>query len=311
MGTSTDRFVYGLRIRGLDHVTELPAAPGPQPAPAPAPAGEQGGPVPVPRTPVDASVPAGQDVPVLVRQTPHPPSRPTDFDPVHGGVRELTDGRLLTLDRDRGCATFHGPALPADLLAHPYLGPVATVFNRWAGRETFHAGAFVLDGRAWVVLGPRNAGKSSLLAALHARGTEVVSDDIVVVDELAVRSGPRCVDLRQPVPGIALDTRTVRAGSRARVGLPPVAARTPLAGWLFLHWGSRLTLDPVPGAELLGRLAARRSWPHLPSDPVALLAMAALPGWDLTRPPDWRGLGATCRLLRTLADSPHRDLVNW
>ena len=72
-----------------------------------------------------------------------------------GGVRSLPDGRTLQLDRASGRATFYGPPLSPDMIAHPYLGPIAAGFNRWAGREVFHDGAFVAAGRAFMVLGPR------------------------------------------------------------------------------------------------------------------------------------------------------------
>ncbi|MEU7620424.1 hypothetical protein AB0B27_30640, partial [Micromonospora rifamycinica] len=252
---------------------------------------------------VEMGAPAGAhpDRPaVRVRQTTAAPPPPTPVD-LDGGVRVLADGRTLAVDRRRGTATFHGPPLAPDVLAHPYLAPVATVFNRWAGRETFHSGAFVHAGRAWAVVGPRTAGKSSLLAALAARDVPVVADDILVVDHAKVYAGPRGIDLREPVPGPTLATRTVRAGDRLRVRLPPIADRTPLGGWLFLGWGPTPTTTPVPPAELLTRLAGCRSWRRLPTDPTALLGLAALPAWDLTRPRDWAALRPTLRLVeRTL-----------
>ncbi|MEU7752854.1 hypothetical protein AB0B57_18730 [Micromonospora sp. NPDC049101] len=264
------RTVYGLRIEGLDEVTELDAG-------ARAPVGSR---------------------PVRVRQrhAAPPPPAPLDADRM---VRVLTDGRTLELGRASGNATFYGPPLAADLLAHPYLAPVAVVVNRWAGRETFHAGAFVHTGRAWVVLGGRTAGKSTLLAALAARELPVLADDIVVCAGGDVLAGPRCVDLREPIPGFGLPTRGVRGDTRLRVTLPAVTPRLPLGGWIFLHWGDRPAVTPVGPAEVLARLAARRSLPELPSDPGALLALAARPGYDLTRPRDWAALGATHRLLDT------------
>ncbi|AVT39503.1 nucleotidyltransferase family protein [Plantactinospora sp. BB1] len=276
-GTTTPgRSAYGLRVHGLDEVAELGPARECRPdAPA-----------------------------VRVGQAAGPPPGPLPLDG-RRGVRVLADGRHLALDRDRGRATFYGPPLAADLLAHPYLGAVATVFNRWAGREAFHAGAFVLGGRAWALLGPRTAGKSSLLAALAAARVPVLTDDILVVDGTTGYAGPRCLDLRRPVPGLRLDCRPARRDSRSRVLLPPVPARVPLGGWLFLSWGEALGMTPLGAPELLARLACRRSWRNLPSDPATMLALATLPAWDLVRPPDWRLLDATCRLLTlTLTGSP-------
>ncbi|MFF5171784.1 hypothetical protein ACFY3U_04010 [Micromonospora sp. NPDC000089] len=266
--SSTGRFAYGLRVHGLDDVTELlPVRPGDE--------------LPEIRVAQVATGPVPEPVPVDER----------------GGVHLLPDGRHLAMDRSRGTAVFHGPPLSTDLLAHPYLAPVATTFNRWAGRETFHAGGFVRDGRAYAVSGPRTAGKSSLLAALAARAVPVVADDVLAVDGPDVFAGPRCIDLREPVPGAPMSTRPARQHTRARMPLPPLAHRIPLGGWFFLHWGDALGLTRVPVVDLLARLAAARSWRQLPSDPAVLLTLAALPAWDLTRPRDWAALDETCRLL--------------
>ena len=201
---------------------------------------------------------------------------------------------------------FHGPAPSPDLVAHPYLAAAATVVNRWAGRETFHSGAFVRHGRAWAVLGPRTAGKSSLLAALAAEGVPVMADDVLVTDGRYGFAGPRCVDLREMVPGLTTDAIRVRRRSRLRVALPPVADRVQLGGWFFLRWGTEPSVVPVAPGDLLARLAASRSWPELPSDPSTLLALAALPAWELNRPRDWSALDATRRLLEATVATPAR-----
>ncbi|SCG58115.1 hypothetical protein [Micromonospora humi] len=263
------RSVYGLHVHGLDDVDELPE--------------------------YDPTLP--DQIPVHVRQAPPGPvPEPVPMSDRYG-VLLMPSGRTFVADRTRGTATYHGEPVPSDVLAHPYLAPVATVFNRWAGRDTFHSGAFVHAGLAWAVIGPRTAGKSSLLAALSARGVPVLSDDILVVDDGQVHVGPRCVDLRQPVPGLDPVRRTVRFGSRLRVPLPPAPARTRLGGWLFLRWSDEVTMRPVPGRELLTRLAAARSWSWLPSDPTAVLGIATLPAWDLGRPKDWSALDRTWSLL--------------
>ncbi|GGM60468.1 hypothetical protein GCM10011608_51880 [Micromonospora sonchi] len=271
--SDTDRYAYGLRVRGLDHVVEL------------APAGP----------------PDGRPT-VAIR------SDPTGTPPQPGGpderrcVRMLADGRWMSVDRDRARATLYGPTPAPDLLAHPYLAAVATIVNRWSSRETFHAGAFVGGGRAWAVLGARTAGKSSLLAVLAADGVPVLADDALITDGRYAFAGPRCLDLREPVPGIDLAPLPARYATRLRVALPPVADRLPLGGWFFLRWGGESAAVPVAPTDLLARLAALRTWPALSSDPAVLLALSALPAWDLVRPKEWAAVEMTRRLLdRALA----------
>lgn len=264
------RRVYGLQVHGLDHVAELACA----------------------------SSPDGPQVEVGQVDGVRPAATALDGD---RGVLLLADGRHLAVDRAAGTATFSGPHLSPDQLAHPHLGPVATVFNRWAAREAFHAGAVLVGGQAWGVLGPRTAGKSSLLAALAERGASVLSDDIVVTDGEVAYAGPRCLDLRQPLPGSGLATTPARSGTRLRVALPPVADRVPLGGWVFLGWGESSLAGVAPDL-LLRRLAVWRAWRALPSDPVTLLRLATLSAWDLTRPRAWSAVPATLdRLLDTLS----------
>ncbi len=279
-----DHFGYGLRISGLGGVVELPTS------------GE------------------AASTAVHLAQTTERPPEPDPLD-AEGGILALADGRHLALARRQGTATFYGPPIAPDQLAHPYLGPVATVFGRWAGREAFHAGAAAVDGQAWCVLGPRTAGKSTLMAALAARGLPVVSDDILVTDGTVAFTGPRCIDLRHPPrdlgPGCglaAMEPRPARDGTRWRLALPPLAGRIPLGGWLFLGWGPSLTLVPVGGVELLARLAQRRAWQTLVSDPAVVLALASLPAYDLVRPADWSVLDATCALIASMSTSQSPDV---
>lgn len=239
----------------------------------------------------------GSGAVITISSTPEvtpPPERLLDED---GGVRRLADGRLLSLDRHRSQAVFHGPPLSPDLLAHPYLGPVATAFSRWRGRESFHAGAFVLGGRAWAVTGPRTAGKSTLLAALAARGTTVLTDDILVTDGELAFDGPRCVDLRERPPFDGLDLVAARRGERLRLRLPGTPGPVPLGGWFFLSWSDELEAEPVPAGTALGALAARRAGRQLPSDPAVVLSLSTLPVWRLRRPRRFDAVGATLDLL--------------
>ncbi|MEK8105385.1 hypothetical protein NKG94_09805 [Micromonospora sp. M12] len=124
----------------------------------------------------------------------------------------------------------------------------------------------------------------------------MLTDDILVTDGVDAFAGPRCVDLRQPVPGAVLPTRLVRGGDRLRVGLPRSRPASPR--WMALPpLGRRPTLTRLPGSDLLTRLASQRSFGQLASDPVTLLSIGALPAWELARPRDWAALDDTHRLL--------------
>ena len=232
---------------------------------------------------------AGGDDVVLVTITTHdgPPAQlhPLDDD---RSVESAGPAHQWVLDRRARTAHLLGPPLDADLLAHPCLAPVATAFNRWAGREAFHAASFSIGGRAFGVFGPRTAGKSSLMAGLAHGGITVLSDDIVITDGTDAFAGPRCIDLRTPVPGLDLATASARLGTRYRLRLPSASARTPLVGWIFLHWGPTTSMRTCPSRVVLARLAAGRGRRGLATDAAMLLDIATLPAWDLIRPASWR-----------------------
>ena len=58
--------------------------------------------------------------------------------------------------------------LSDDALVHPYLAPAAAIAAYWLGRDAFHAGAFLLDGGVWGVIGDKESGKSSFSRYLRA-----------------------------------------------------------------------------------------------------------------------------------------------
>jgi hypothetical protein len=218
----------------------------------------------------------------------------------------LVSGGAVRLDRRRGRAAFHLPRRPADHeLVHPYLAPAALVAAHWLGRESFHAGAIVLDGGAWAVLGEKGAGKSSTLGWLAASGHTVLTDDVLVLDGPAALPGPRCVDLREEAAArLGAGEPIGRVGMRERWRLPLAGApaAVPLRGWVSLAWGAEVAVTPVRGAERLRALARHRGVRLAPTDPAVLVELSALPHWELRRPQRWDAMEAgVTRLLAALA----------
>jgi hypothetical protein len=247
-------------------------------------------------TPVD-----GRDWPVVdVRQAggEMPMQKPWLGD--ENALLELDGIRRVVLSRSPAVATFKGPMLAPDDLLHPYLGPIGITFSRWLGRETFHAGAFLAGGGAWGVVGPREAGKSSLLATLARRGIPVLCDDLVVIDGLDAFAGPRMLDLRERPTAELADERNVepaRRETRWRVRLGAVEPVARFRGWIFLQWADSFRMERVPAATTLARLAGWRGRPELPSDPAQMLELGALPAWDLHRPRGWHTIDQTIEAL--------------
>ena len=220
----------------------------------------------------------------------------------------LRTGGWIELEREPGRARYVVPApLSADALVHPYLAPAAAVFAHWHGREGVHGGALALGNTAWGVVGDRVGGKSSLLAALAASGTDVVCDDVLVVDGQTVYTGPRIVDLREDAAvalGVGEAVADAGARERWRLRLPALDRPLRLGGWLFTEWSGDLALRRLAASETLPRLYRNRSITIPPRNPAAFLQLSALPAWELRRPRSWASLPETLELvLGTLADA--------
>ena len=202
----------------------------------------------------------------------------------------------MEIERAGPRVTFRLPeAASHEELVHPYLAPGAAVLARWAGREAFHAGAVLAGGGAWVVLGDREAGKSSTLAWLALNGHAVLADDLVVLDGADVLAGPRCIDLRSDAAarlGAGEPLGVVGTRERWRLVLDGVPARAPLRGWVLLEWDDEVAVEPVRGAERLLRLIPHRSVRLEPPDAGALVELASLPVLTFRRPRRWDALAA-------------------
>lgn len=212
----------------------------------------------------------------------------------------LHDG-WATVDRSPARATFHlHRPRPAGDLIHPYLAPAAALVARWAGLESFHAGAFVAGGGAWVVLGDKEDGKSTTLAHLALEGSEVLTDDLAVLDHGCVLAGPRCIDLRESAAaqlGVGEPLGVVGVRERWRLPLDPAAPCVPLRGWVRLAWGDEVSVEEVRGAERMLALLPFRSVRLTPEEPRALIDLGSLPMLRLRRPRRWDTLREAGRRL--------------
>jgi hypothetical protein len=233
---------------------------------------------------VDADVAADRSEPVLTEVR-------ADF-PLIGGGR-------LRQEREATEAHFHLAARPPDEdLLHPYLAPAAALFWQWSGREAIHAGVFEVAGGAVLMLGDKEAGKSTTLAWLATQGgTAVLSDDLAVLDGREVLVGPRSIDLR--VEGALPDVseHLVRSGERHRVRLPAAPPALPLAGSVVLDWGPGPELEPVGFAARMELIARQRTFPTVAANPTALLELASVPMVRASRLRDPAGLAPFCRRL--------------
>jgi hypothetical protein len=221
-------------------------------------------------------------------------------------VLKLQNGGEIAVDRERGQATFLLPnRVGTAEIVHPLLAPAAAVVSYWLGRECFHASGFVAGDRVWGLVGDRGSGKSTTVAQLALEGIAIACDDLLVVEDIEVFAGPRSVDLRREAAehlgvGDALGVVGARERWRLRVGAVP--SSLPLAGWIFLAWGDRVETAQLGVADRLARLTAHRAVRVPSPNPAALLDLAALPSWELSRPQGWASLP---RAVEHLLDTVH------
>jgi hypothetical protein len=219
---------------------------------------------------------------------------------------KLRNGGEIRVDRAAGRAEFvvPGPIGPAELV-HPYLAPAAAVVARWSGRESFHGGAFVVDGGVWALLGDREAGKSTTLAWLAANETPIVCDDMLICGDGLAFAGPRALDLRQgPAArlGIGEYIGVIGARERWRFVLPAVSEHLPLRGFVYLAWAGELAISEVAPGERLARIFSNSGLRLPPLRPEVLLDLVTLPAFELGRPHGWESLSRAGELLlRTLS----------
>ncbi|HEX8959453.1 MAG TPA: hypothetical protein VF770_06485 [Solirubrobacterales bacterium] len=216
---------------------------------------------------------------------------------------------LLEVRRDPATITLELPGeTTPEMLVHPVLTAPISILARWRGDLTLHAGGFFANGRAWAVIGQREAGKSTALAMLAERGCPLLADDLLVLDRGIVRAGPACIDLRPDVAERIHGARYLgEVGDRPRYRLPAPhgPARAPLGGFFLLDWGDEgnVAVERLPTAEAL-RVVYEQEYIGLlgPADPQKILDLLGMPMWRVRRPPEWaRGEETIEAILETTA----------
>jgi hypothetical protein len=248
---------------------------------------------------VDA--PAWPQVDLEIRHLDTPNTDETsDWDVTGMRVPLATGGHLSVVWPFGVTLSLLGDPIP-ECVIQPHLTTAAASIALRRGFQPFHAGAFEQDGRAWVVLGAREAGKSSTLALASRHGSLVVTDDLLVVEEGIACAGPRCVDLRAEAAE-ALDMGTdlgiVGLRERWRVQMPPCPTTMPVAGFVVPSWGPDAieTLPPVSRLQILFTNSALQGITM--NAPDEYLRLASLPMLAWARPKSWSSARRSFDLLR-------------
>ncbi|MCB0164738.1 MAG: hypothetical protein KDI79_10960 [Anaerolineae bacterium] len=92
----------------------------------------------------------------------------------HIGKVLIANGQTIVVDP---C-----PGVPEAVIRLPILGVAFAALLHQRGQLALHASAVVVNGKAIAFLGDTGWGKSTLAAALHARGHQLLCDDVVALD---------------------------------------------------------------------------------------------------------------------------------
>jgi hypothetical protein len=272
--------------------------------------------VEIPELPPGPELSPGNAKPdVVIRLGSVPPTKPRatlDEEIVfhdRAGAFHIKQGREIILDPAPGAE----PALLRVLLA----GRMMAYLLRQRGRLPLHASGIELDGQAVLFLGARGSGKSTTAAAFHARGHQVVTDDVgaVRVDDagqcLLRPAGPRVrllEDSRAAFDGAEPEgvshwrkrlfdlTRGVQRGEQPEL--------IQVCRIYALDYGDDIGTERIPPVPAVAALSAHSFIEHGRMNKAALQAhlrdcssvAAAVPVYRLFRP-------------RSLAALP--DLVRW
>jgi hypothetical protein len=145
----------------------------------------------------------------------------------------VEDGRQITIDPHAG--------IDPRIIRLYLLGPALAVLLHQRGFLVLHASAVKVSGGAVAFVGDKGAGKSTMAAAMHARGHELVADDIVAIDtagatpmaypgfpqlKLFPESAAQLVDDATALPRLhpEFEKRAARIGSRFAADPLPLRA---------------------------------------------------------------------------------------
>lgn len=246
------------------------------------------------------------DAPALsIRQELDEGPAPDPFVDAERATVGLLPAGWLRLDRTTAEAVYHVPTpIGVEALVHPYLAPAAALAAVWQGWHPYHAAGVVIDGGVWAISGDREVGKSTLVAALAARGFAVMADDLVVVRDTDVLAGPRTIDLRDDHDGRFGATRSLGVTGmreRWRIDLPAAPHSTPLCGWIYPEWAESTSIEELDLATKLALPHEQRAAGFTAPQPEHALWMARLPAVRFGRRRVWDDLDSSIdELLETL-----------
>lgn len=164
-----------------------------------------------------------------------------DAEPLPGGaVRFVTGEGRVEIDAGGASAAVHLASGDAGRRGWGLVNlTLAAIGRRLLAREgaALHAAGIIVDGRAFVLVGPSRSGKTTWAAAASRAGIPVLSDDVVLLDSTRGR------------------LEALGAPFRDRDYPPPGRGRWPVAAILLPRHGPAAAIAPATVLVAAGRIA--------------------------------------------------------
>jgi hypothetical protein len=151
--------------------------------------------LPLPELIADRSATEADVADVIIRFG-HVNHQPPEGDFTEGYVCTLPEGAYIFVEQVGAILTRAGneivvmpdPDVEERVLRLFLLGPALGLILHQRKLLTLHASAVAVAGSAVIFLGRSGEGKSTMAAALHARGHALVTDDVVALDQGGIRA---------------------------------------------------------------------------------------------------------------------------
>lgn len=246
------------------------------------------------------------DLQIHVSAEPAPP--PDRYHLALDRAETLFQNEVLSMKVRGGSAIEVAASDPDSPAVRQYVtGPGLAIALMQRGLTLLHASAVVIDGRAVAFSADSGHGKSTLAAAMHARGHALLTDDVCALDgrdALPAFALLKVADASLPWLGIGgepLDREsegTMRLRFRATNAR---AVRAPLGAVFMLEAGDDVRVKPLRGSEAVMSFVRAMYWNDLATPALrgelfqqASQLAKSTQSYTMTRPLDWTRLRETC-----------------
>lgn len=214
----------------------------------------------------------------------------------------------------------HPGATPA-LYRQGLYGVAAALVSLLKKRLVFHGSAVNINNRAFLILGEKGQGKSTLTTYLLERGHHLISDDITTLNlggkQITALPGPPVIRLwpnNLPETMTAYSRSTFALGNTAKKGHilnePHSTTEIPVSGAVILQFAGSENCHALSSIEKIMWLSMQNYFFHtLHTLPLSLtkqimdhsaIFASTTKVWLLQRPPDAERIGMTAQLVERL-----------